>query len=1178
MKFTDLNVDCFGVWSGLGVSELSPGLNVFYGRNEAGKTTLMQFARAVLYGFSPERRARYLPPVRGGRGGGSLSLLTPRGRFRISRIERDHLPVGETTIVAADGTIQGEPQLRELLGGIDETIFNNVFAVGLGEMQELGTLDGTAAARLLYDLSTGLDRVSLAEVLHELEASRNRLLSPDDGPSQISELLAKRDAFRADLEELSNLTARHWQVAADRERLAEQIARAEAELAGIERESRIVELAAAIEPKWHARAALDEQLAALGPPSHLPANALLKMDRYRERIRGCRRRVKKISLRRKKHAAELSALKINEPLWKQAPRILALAEHELWIAAAEQQLREAEAEVAKLEQSNGPAIKPAAGKPAQPTTASPAKNGVSESLSTPISPVAIAALRGPAADLRRKSRAARAAKQSIGQLQEQAANHTDAVEKSLLEAGETDLPAALEKAGDLTSKLRRRVQLVERLDRMSRHRADLEEQSHELLERQILPGWILASLGGIFMLGVLLLLAGLFLPTKIIGSFGGTLAVLGILAFGTAAAAKWLFEKAAARQLETCRKQLTMLEAQKKQAQLERDSLDEQLPKGGGSLTSRLQAAEANLAKLEALMPLDAKCATAGQDKETAKRQAAAARDELKAAHRRWQSAVVAAGLPKSTSPKQIGQLVRENAAAHDAHRKLRDARDERVRRKRELAAFSARIEPLAIDAEVLPESASLSEQLRQLKKQVAEQESLVARRDAMRKRLRRLRASKTKYRRMLRRYQRRRMALLHSAGVSDEAEFARRAAERGHVDQLHHRREAVVRELKEVMIGVCTETDLAGLVGPAARDVLPGRRMQVAERLNSARATLHELFEQRGQFSEQLRALSDDRGITRKRLELGVVEERLKEAIKRWQVLAMTRMILDSIKQDYERNRQPETLREASGYLARMTEGRYKRVWTPLGEETLRVDDSAGQSLLIEVLSRGTREQLFLSLRLALVGLYSRRGQSMPLVLDDVLVNFDEDRARAAAAVLQDFAAAGHQLFVFTCHEHLAATFKSLGVGVRRLPNNVESGGGVPPLKKSIELAIPPKPVVVEQPKRRRSKPKPEPQPVAELQADDDAAFELAPLDDLPLPPPIAAEILQPELIRAEPIVPAREHRADPPHKRVILRSFRRRWSAEEFEGELEDRVASAFALDDRLADDDLNGDTSDI
>ena len=54
MNFTDLQVDGFGVWSGLELRGLSPKLNVFYGPNEAGKTTLLNFVRSVLYGFTPD--------------------------------------------------------------------------------------------------------------------------------------------------------------------------------------------------------------------------------------------------------------------------------------------------------------------------------------------------------------------------------------------------------------------------------------------------------------------------------------------------------------------------------------------------------------------------------------------------------------------------------------------------------------------------------------------------------------------------------------------------------------------------------------------------------------------------------------------------------------------------------------------------------------------------------------------------------------------------------------------------------------------------------------------------------------------------------------------------------------------------------------------------------------------
>jgi hypothetical protein len=90
-----------------------------------------------------------------------------------------------------------------------------------------------------------------------------------------------------------------------------------------------------------------------------------------------------------------------------------------------------------------------------------------------------------------------------------------------------------------------------------------------------------------------------------------------------------------------------------------------------------------------------------------------------------------------------------------------------------------------------------------------------------------------------------------------------------------------------------------------------------------------------------------------------------------------------------------------------------------------------------VAVLSRGAREQLFLSLRLSLAAYFARRGAPLPLIFDDVLVNFDIERARTAAAVLRDFAAAGHQMLVFTCHEHIAKLFRGLKVPVNELPSN---------------------------------------------------------------------------------------------------------------------------------------------
>ena len=203
--------------------------------------------------------------------------------------------------------------------------------------------------------------------------------------------------------------------------------------------------------------------------------------------------------------------------------------------------------------------------------------------------------------------------------------------------------------------------------------------------------------------------------------------------------------------------------------------------------------------------------------------------------------------------------------------------------------------------------------------------------------------------------------------------------------------------------------------------------------------------------MTQQLKLLAEDRRLGGKLMELQLVEEQLHEAVDRWQTLAVTHRLLESIRRTYEAEHQPETLREATVYFNQLTGGHYVRVWTPLDDDVLRVDDNEGQTLPVEALSRGTREQLFLSLRLALVSAFGRRGANLPLVLDDVLVNFDVHRVEATAKVLKQFAAGGFQVLLFTCHEHIAQIFHALDMEVRELPSNTEIGAtATKPWRKS--------------------------------------------------------------------------------------------------------------------------------
>ena len=80
----------------------------------------------------------------------------------------------------------------------------------------------------------------------------------------------------------------------------------------------------------------------------------------------------------------------------------------------------------------------------------------------------------------------------------------------------------------------------------------------------------------------------------------------------------------------------------------------------------------------------------------------------------------------------------------------------------------------------------------------------------------------------------------------------------------------------------------------------------------------------------------------------------------------------------------------------------------------------AVGQLVSVEGMSEGTRDQLYLALRLATLERYAEEGRAMPLLLDDVLMTFDDERAAAALRVFDELAER-FQVILLTHHAHLA-------------------------------------------------------------------------------------------------------------------------------------------------------------
>lgn len=194
------HVDGFGLWHDHRIDDLAPGLNLLYGPNEAGKSTLHAFVRGVLFGF-PDGRSREprYPPLRGGNHGGRLFAIAEGREIQIARSATRRK---ELTLTGPDGERLEPDLLRRLVGGADGALFRNVFAFGLDELASLDALDAEAAGLRIFDAGLQGAGVSVTALLEELGKRRREILSPRSGRIRqlVQELAEARRARAAAVE------------------------------------------------------------------------------------------------------------------------------------------------------------------------------------------------------------------------------------------------------------------------------------------------------------------------------------------------------------------------------------------------------------------------------------------------------------------------------------------------------------------------------------------------------------------------------------------------------------------------------------------------------------------------------------------------------------------------------------------------------------------------------------------------------------------------------------------------------------------------------------------------------------------------------------------------------------------------------------------------------------------
>src|SRR6185436_15709526 len=217
MKIDHIHIDGFGVWNDRTWGPLSPGLNVFHGPNETGKSTLMAFIRSVLFGLDRRGHARRYEPLNGGNHGGWLDVRIGDRQVRIERKAGRHVR-GEVTVYDGDAR-GGDEALDQLLGGTTRTLYHNVFAFGLEELEQFHTLQDTEISKHISGAALGIGAARWTAVQRDIDARQNSLFLPRGQSGAINVALKELDAVRDDLDRTEHQPEEYWSAQEMRTRL-----------------------------------------------------------------------------------------------------------------------------------------------------------------------------------------------------------------------------------------------------------------------------------------------------------------------------------------------------------------------------------------------------------------------------------------------------------------------------------------------------------------------------------------------------------------------------------------------------------------------------------------------------------------------------------------------------------------------------------------------------------------------------------------------------------------------------------------------------------------------------------------------------------------------------------------------------------------------------------------------
>ena len=213
----------------------------------------------------------------------------------------------------------------------------------------------------------------------------------------------------------------------------------------------------------------------------------------------------------------------------------------------------------------------------------------------------------------------------------------------------------------------------------------------------------------------------------------------------------------------------------------------------------------------------------------------------------------------------------------------------------------------------------------------------------------------------------------------------------------------------RDALRGQLTEAELS----QPAVTITPDTAEDVTEALAQAQQALTEARRRYDTLLGRIRALDSSSDLT---AQLSQKQEELARLQEEYDAIALAMTALEQANTILETRFSPALGARAAEIFSALTGGKYDKVL--LSRDLSLSAEAAGDpmSRSIQQLSQGAADQLYLAVRLAICDMVLPAEKHVPLILDDALVTFDDDRLRAALDYLLS-ESKNRQILLFTCH-----------------------------------------------------------------------------------------------------------------------------------------------------------------